>query len=51
MIDPIMNAPLDYVEFKYAADVMTADDEFAIQFLKYVRGNAKKAKQPSMATA
>jgi cobalamin-dependent methionine synthase I len=50
MIDPIMNPPIDYIEFKYAADVMTSDDEFAIQFLKYVRGNSKKAK-PSLATA
>lgn len=51
MIDPLMNPPLDYIEFKYAADVMTADDEFAIQFLKYVRGDAKRQKQPAMATA
>jgi 5-methyltetrahydrofolate--homocysteine methyltransferase len=50
MIDPIMNQPIDYIEFKYAADVMTSDDEYAIQFLKYVRGNAKKTK-PSLVTA
>jgi cobalamin-dependent methionine synthase I len=51
MIDPLMNPPIDYIEFKYAADVMTADDEYAIQYLKYVRGAAKKAKQPAFAPA
>lgn len=51
MIDPLMNPPIDYVEFKYAADVMTADDEFAIQFLKYVRGSARKTKQAALASA
>lgn len=44
MIDPLMNSPIDYIEFKYAADVMTADDEYALRYLKYVRGNAKKEK-------
>ena len=44
MIDPIMNSPIDYIEFKYAADVMTAEDEYALRFLKYVRGSAKKEK-------
>ena len=38
MIDPIMNPPIEFIEFKYAADVMTADDEYALKFLKYVRG-------------
>ena len=38
MIDPLMNPPLDYVEFKYAANVMTATDEYGLNFLKYVRG-------------
>ena len=43
MIDPIMNPPIELIEFKYAADVMTADDEYALKYLKYVRGQAKKA--------
>ncbi|MCL4765824.1 MAG: dihydropteroate synthase [Hyphomicrobiaceae bacterium] len=51
MIDPLMNPPLEYVEFKYAANVMTADDEYAIQYLKYVRGNAKKPKPASASAA
>jgi hypothetical protein len=29
---------MDYVEFKYAANVMTATDEFGLKYLKYVRG-------------
>ena len=37
MIDPLMNPPMDYVEFKYAANVMTAVDEFGLKYLKYVR--------------
>ena len=41
MIDPIMNAPNDYVEFKYAADVMTAEDEYGLKFLKYVRAQGR----------
>lgn len=41
MIDPLMNPPKDFVEFKLAADVMTADDEYAVSYLKYIR--AQKA--------
>jgi len=41
MIDPLMNSPIEYVEFKLAADVMTADDAYARTFLKYVRGQKK----------
>jgi 5-methyltetrahydrofolate--homocysteine methyltransferase len=43
MIDPLMNDPNEYVEFKYAADVMTAEDEYALNFLSYVRGSKKAA--------
>ena len=41
MIDPLMNAPMDYIEFRMATEVMTAEDEYALRFLKYVR--AQKA--------
>lgn len=41
MIDPLMNPPVELVEFKLAADVMTADDEYALNFLKYVRSMKK----------
>lgn len=43
MIDPLMNPPKEYVEFLIAADVMTSKDEYAINYLKYVRGQSKKA--------
>ncbi len=41
MIDPLMNPPKEFVEFKLAAEVMTAHDEYAVRYLKYVR--AQKA--------
>ena len=37
MIDPLMNPSHEYKEFLLAADVMTAKDEYALKFLKYVR--------------
>lgn len=37
MIDPLMNDPKEYVTFKIAADVMTAEDEYALNYLKFVR--------------
>ncbi len=41
MIDPIMNPPIDFVELKLATDVMTAKDEYAMSYLKYVRAQMK----------
>ncbi len=41
MIDPQMNAPMDYIEFRMAVEVMTAEDEYALRFLKYVRAQQK----------
>ncbi len=41
MIDPLMNPPKDFVEFKLAAEVMNAHDEYGMRYLKYVR--AQKA--------
>ncbi|MEE9559983.1 MAG: dihydropteroate synthase [Acidiferrobacterales bacterium] len=38
MIDPIMNSPKTFVEFRYAADALTAKDEYALRYLKYCRG-------------
>jgi cobalamin-dependent methionine synthase I len=37
MIDPLMNDPKEYVEFELAANVMTGKDEYAPNFLKFVR--------------
>ena len=51
MIDPIMNplaeilAPAaDQAEYELAAAVMTADDEYGLKYLKYIRAEAAKAK-------
>ncbi len=41
MIDPIMNPPQEFIEFKLAADVMTAQDEYAVSYLKYIRAQKK----------
>ncbi len=41
MIDPLMNAPTDYIEFRMAVEVMTAEDEYALRFLKYARAQKK----------
>ena len=41
MIDPLMNPPMEYVEFTYAANVMTAVDEYGLKYLKYVRSQKK----------
>ncbi len=48
MIDPIMNPlseiiapPADEEEYKLAAAVMTAEDEFGLKFLKHVRSQGK----------
>lgn len=37
MIDPLMNPSHEYKEFVIAARVMTSEDEYALNFLKYVR--------------
>lgn len=38
MLDPIMNPPKQYEEFRYAAEALTAKDEYALRYLKYCRG-------------
>ncbi|MBO67269.1 MAG: hypothetical protein CL398_03060 [Acidiferrobacteraceae bacterium] len=38
MVDPVMNPPAIFEDFRHAADALTAKDEFSIQFLKYCRG-------------
>lgn len=50
MIDPLMNSlaeiqapPENAEEYALAAAVMTAEDEFGLKYLKYVRSNAGKA--------
>jgi len=40
MIDPLTNPAKDYVELKYAFDVITATDEYAVNYLRYCRARA-----------
>ena len=37
MIDPIMNPPKEFVEFRFAAQALMADDEYSIRYLSYIR--------------
>jgi len=37
MIDPIMNPPIQYVEFRLAADVLLGKDDFAMRYIAYSR--------------
>jgi hypothetical protein len=45
MVDPVMNPPVIFEDFKYAAEALTAKDEFSIKFLKYCRGQIQNAKK------
>ena len=37
MVDPIMNPPREFIEFRFAAQVLMADDEYSIRYLRYIR--------------
>ncbi len=37
MIDPVMNSPKPFEEFRYAADALMAKDEYAMNYLKFCR--------------
>lgn len=37
MIDPIMNPPESFIEFRLAADMLTGKDEFAMRYITYFR--------------
>jgi 5-methyltetrahydrofolate--homocysteine methyltransferase len=40
MIDPIMNPPKDFIEFKLGADVVLGKDEFAVRYMSAFRAPA-----------
>jgi 5-methyltetrahydrofolate--homocysteine methyltransferase len=40
MMDPLMNPPKEYLEFKLAADTLTGTDEYALNYLAYQRGKS-----------
>ena len=37
MIDPIMNPPREFIEFRFAAEALMAEDEYSVRYLKYIR--------------
>lgn len=37
MIDPVMNSPKPFEEFRYAVDALTARDEYAVRYLQFCR--------------
>ncbi|MFQ5994927.1 MAG: dihydropteroate synthase [Acidiferrobacterales bacterium] len=41
MVDPIMNPPQGFTEFRYAAEALIAADEYALRYLKYCRGQVR----------
>jgi 5-methyltetrahydrofolate--homocysteine methyltransferase len=50
MIDPVMNPPKDFNEFKLGADVVLGKDEFAMRYMSAFRTpGAARARQPMRA--
>jgi hypothetical protein len=43
MVDPVMNPPDSFNAFHFAANAITAKDEFSVKYLKYIRGQKKLA--------
>jgi len=37
MVDPVMNPPQKFVEFRFAAEALLAQDEYATRYLKFIR--------------
>ena len=37
MVDPIMNPPREFIEFRFAAQALMADDAYSVRYLKYIR--------------
>lgn len=42
MVDPLMNSPEELDDFSFAANALTAKDEFSMQFIKHCRAKAKQ---------
>jgi 5-methyltetrahydrofolate--homocysteine methyltransferase len=42
MIDPLMNAPKEYVEFRLAAEALTGKDDYSTNYLAYHRSKATR---------
>ena len=41
MIDPIMNPVKPFDDFRFAVNALTAEDEFSVQYLRYIRSITK----------
>jgi cobalamin-dependent methionine synthase I len=50
MIDPLMNPPRDFIEFKLGADVVLGKDEFAMRYMAAFR-TPNAARRPAMRAA
>lgn len=37
MIDPVMNPPQKFIEFRFAAEALLAQDQYATRYLKFIR--------------
>jgi 5-methyltetrahydrofolate--homocysteine methyltransferase len=42
MVDPLMNSPEELDDFCFAANALTAKDEFSVKFIKHCREKAKR---------
>ena len=40
MIDPVMNSPQKFIEFKFAAEALLAQDEYATRYLSFIRSQS-----------
>jgi 5-methyltetrahydrofolate--homocysteine methyltransferase len=51
MIDPVMNPPREFVEFKLGADVVLGKDEFAMRYMAAFRAPSTTPRRPAMRAA
>jgi 5-methyltetrahydrofolate--homocysteine methyltransferase len=51
MIDPIMNPPKDFIEFKLGADVVLGKDEFAMRYMSAFRAPTQARSRQAMRAA
>ena len=51
MIDPIMNPPKDFIEFKLGADVVFGKDEYAVRYMSAFRAPSTTPRRAAMRAA
>jgi cobalamin-dependent methionine synthase I len=51
MIDPILNPPKDFIEFKLGADVVLGRDEFAMRYMSAFRAPTQARGRQAMRAA